>query len=69
MPRGLRFGKRVTLIPRLLVLNLSKTGVSLTIGPPGFSINLGRSGATGTIGAPGTGLSYRRKLGRRRDRE
>lgn len=69
MLKGLRYQKRITLIPRLLALNLSKTGISLTIGPPGFCINLGRGGATGSVGAPGTGLSYRRRLGRRRERD
>ena len=68
MVKGLRFTKRITLIPRLLVLNISKSGASLTIGPPGLRINLGRGGATGTVGAPGTGLSYRRRLGKRRER-
>ena len=66
--RGLRFHKRITLIPRLLALNISKTGVSLTLGPPGFCINIGRSGVQGSVGAPATGLSYRRQLWRRRGR-
>ena len=66
--KGLRFQKRITLIPRLLALNISKSGVSLTFGPPGASVNVGRDGVHGTVGAPGTGLSYRRPLWKRRGR-
>lgn len=39
-------------------LNLSKGGVSSSIGTPGFTLNLGKRGVRPTISAPGTGLSY-----------
>jgi len=58
---GLRFQKRIRLF-KGLSLNLSKTGVSWTLGGPGASINVRGKKVTGTIGAPGTGLSYRETL-------
>ncbi len=58
---GLRFQKRIRLF-KGLTLNLSKTGVSWTLGGPGAAINLRGKKVVGTIGAPGTGLSYRETL-------
>ncbi len=43
-------------------INLSKSGLSASIGRPGSSINLGKRGIRGTIGAPGSGLSYSQQL-------
>jgi hypothetical protein len=40
-------------------LNLSKSGVSTSIGGKGGTINIGPKGTTATVGIPGTGLSYR----------
>ena len=39
-------------------LNLSKTGVSLSVGKPGLTVNVGRGRRRTTISAPGTGISY-----------
>ncbi len=58
---GFRFRRSVRLAPGLR-LNLSKTGVSATLGRPGASVNLGRRGVRGTVGLPGTGLSYETRL-------
>lgn len=45
-------------------LNLSKSGISTSVGIPGARINIGGRGRiTGTAGLPGTGLSYRHQLG------
>lgn len=55
---GLRFQKRIPLLP-FVWLNLSKSGVSLSIGVPGLSINIGQTHTTTTVGVPGTGVSYR----------
>jgi hypothetical protein len=63
MLRGFRFQKRITLIPGLLRINLSKSGASLSAGPQGADVNIGKDGVTTSAGIPGTGLSYRRKLG------
>ncbi len=58
---GLRFHKRIGIV-RGLGLNLSKTGVSLTLGGRGASVNLRGGKITGNAGVPGTGLSYRERL-------
>lgn len=59
---ALRFQKRIKIAPGLRV-NVSKGGVSTSIGKPGATVNIGKKGVQGTVGVPGTGLSYRRKLG------
>lgn len=59
---GFRFQKRIGILPWLRV-NLSKGGVSTSLGPRGADVNIGRSGITTNAGIPGTGLSYRSKLG------
>ena len=54
---ALRFRKRIKLFSGLRI-NLSKSGVSASIGTPGATINL-KSGrkSRATLGIPGTGLS------------
>lgn len=60
---GLRYRKRIK-IAKGLWLNLSGSGVSLSMGGAGATINLSsRRGATATFGIPGTGFSYRTSLG------
>src|SRR5471032_628573 len=63
MLKGLRFQKRLSIIPGLLRINQSKSGVSASAGPKGADINIGRKGITTSAGIPGTGLSYRQKVG------
>jgi Protein of unknown function (DUF4236)/Bacterial SH3 domain len=63
MLKGLRWQKRLSIIPDLLRINLSKSGVSASAGPKGADINIGRKGVTTSAGIPGTGLSYRQKVG------
>ena len=58
---GLRFRKTISVLPGVR-LNISKSGVSASVGPKGLTLNLGRKGARGTVGLPGTGLSYSEKL-------
>lgn len=58
----MRFRRRVRLFPGMYI-NLSKTGISTTVGIPGASINLGRQGAFLNTGIPGTGLYDRQRLG------
>ena len=55
---GLRFQRRVTLIPGVR-LNFSASGISASFGPRGAGINLSSRGTTTHVGIPGTGLSYR----------
>lgn len=58
---GFRFGKRITLLPGVR-LNVSGSGLGLSLGPRGASLSLNRNGVYGNVGLPGTGLSYRTKL-------
>ncbi len=56
---GLRFQKRIKIFPGVYI-NLSKSGVSTTLGGHGASVNVGTSGRkTASVSIPGTGLSYR----------
>lgn len=59
---GFRFQKRLGILPGIRI-NLSKGGVSTSLGPRGADVNIGRNGVTTNAGIPGTGLSYRSKLG------
>ena len=54
---GFRFQKRIRLFPGLRI-NLSKTGVSTSIGRPGMTVNVRGDKVKTTVGLPGTGLSY-----------
>ena len=54
---GFRFRKRIS-FGRFLRLNVSGSGVSLGLGPPGLNANIGRQGIRKTVGLPGSGLSY-----------
>jgi hypothetical protein len=59
---GWRFRRTVRILPGVR-LNLSKSGVSTSIGVRGATINLGKRGAKATIGLPGTGISYSTPIG------
>ncbi len=58
---GFRFRRSVQLFPGLR-LNLSKSGVSTSIGRRGATLNLGPRGPRYTVGLPGSGLSYSQRL-------
>lgn len=53
-----RFRKTFTILPGVRI-NLSKTGVSSSLGGHGATLNVGKQGPVVTFGIPGTGLSYR----------
>ncbi|HEX2592115.1 MAG TPA: DUF4236 domain-containing protein [Rhizomicrobium sp.] len=61
---GWRFQKVLRVIPGVRI-NLSKSGISGSVGPRGASVNVGRHGVTTSAGLPGTGLSYRQRIGHR----
>lgn len=61
---GFRFRKSFRIAPGVRI-NLSKSGVSTSLGKPGATINIGKSGVRGTVGVPGSGLSYSEMLVRR----
>ena len=60
---GFRFRQRFTLFPGVR-LNMSGSGLSVSLGVPGATINLkpGRS-PRATLGIPGTGISYQTPIG------
>lgn len=61
----MRFQKRIKLLPGVK-LNLSKSGISASIGRPGATLNVGSKGAKVTGGIPGTGLSHTKQLSTKR---
>jgi hypothetical protein len=60
---SLRFRKTIKLLPGVR-LNLSRSGISTSIGRRGATLNIGgKRGPRATVGMPGTGLSYTERLG------
>jgi len=53
-----RFRKTFSVLPGVRI-NLSKTGVSGSLGGHGATLNVGHGKENVTLGVPGTGLSYR----------
>lgn len=62
-----RFSRRIPLGP-FAALNLSKGGVSVTLGPRGAHVTVGKRGARWSTGLPGTGLSVGDAIGRKSPR-
>lgn len=54
---GFRFQKRIKLLPGVTI-NLSKKGVSTSLGTTGARVTLGHGQKRTTVGLPGTGLSH-----------
>lgn len=54
---GFRFRKRIKILPGVR-LNLSKSGVSTSLGGRGLTVNLKDGKTKTTVGIPGSGLSY-----------
>ena len=58
---GWRFRNSIRILPGVR-LNLSKSGISTSLGPRGATINLGKQGTRATVGLPGSGISYSQML-------
>lgn len=58
---GFRFRKKIRIAPGLSI-NISKSGVSTSIGGKGSTINVGKKGVKLTNSLPGTGLSHSTNL-------
>lgn len=58
---GFRFRRTISLFPGVR-LNISRGGLSTSIGTRGATLTLGRGGVYGNVGIPGSGLSYRTRL-------
>lgn len=54
---GLRLRKSIKVFPGL-TLNLSKSGVSASVGMRGAHVTVGKKGIRKTVDLPGTGISY-----------
>jgi len=52
-----RFRKSIKILPGVKI-NLSKSGVSTSVGKRGATVNFSKRGTRTTVGIPGTGLSY-----------
>jgi len=58
---GFRFRKSIKLFPGIRI-NLSKSGVSTSVGVPGATVNFSDKGTRTTVGLPGTGMSYSERI-------
>ena len=56
---ALQFRKRVKLA-KGMYLNLSQSGVSMSVGTKGARMTIGNRGVAESVGLPGTGISYRK---------
>jgi len=54
---GFKIRKSLKIAPGLRI-NLSKSGVSASVGKPGATVNVGKKGVKSTVGIPGTGISH-----------
>lgn len=52
---GFRFRRRIKIAPGI---NLSRSGISTSLGVRGASMTVGKRGTTANVGIPGSGLSY-----------
>lgn len=59
--KGFRFKKEIQIAPWLR-LNLSKSGISASVGPRGAHVNVGKNGSFLNLDLPGTGAYYRTKI-------
>ncbi|HFF8894055.1 DUF4236 domain-containing protein [Escherichia coli] len=54
---GFRFRKRIRIAPGLAI-NISKSGISTSVGTKGATTNISGKGIKSTFGIPGSGLSW-----------
>ena len=57
---GWKFFKRIKVLPGV-TLNVSKSGVSISLGGKGMKLTIGPKHTTTTWSLPGTGLSYSKR--------
>jgi hypothetical protein len=58
---SLRFRRRIKIIPGVH-LNISRSGISTSVGVRGASVTLGKRGTYLNAGVPGTGVSWRGRI-------
>jgi len=59
--KGFMFRKSIQLLPGVR-LNISKSGLSLSLGPKGAHVTTGKRGTYLNLDLPGSGMYYRKKL-------
>lgn len=57
--------RKVASLGKFFKINISKTGVSVSVGRPGATLNIKKDQVDGTVGLPGSGLSYKENLSKR----
>ena len=63
---GLRFHKKIKILPGV-DLNLSKSGIGVSVGPKGAKVSVNSKGDVYTnVSIPGTGISYREKVNKKK---
>ena len=58
----MRLRRSIRIAPGVRI-NLSRSGMSTTLGGRGTSLNIGRKGTRATMGIPGSGLSFSQRVG------
>lgn len=58
---GLRYRKQIKVAPGVK-LNVSKSGISTSVGKRGATMNFSGRGTKATVGIPGSGISYSKQL-------
>jgi hypothetical protein len=58
----MRFRKSIRIAPGVRI-NLSRSGISTSLGGRGATVNIGRKGTRTTVGIPGTGISFSQRAG------
>ena len=64
---GLRYRKQVKVAPGVK-LNISKSGISTSVGKPGSTLNFSKRGTKATVGIPGSDVSYSRMVSKKTSR-
>jgi hypothetical protein len=59
---GWQFRKSIKIAPGVRI-NVSRSGVSTSVGGRGATVNIGRKGTRATVDIPGTGISFSQRVG------
>lgn len=64
---GLRYRKQIKVAPGVK-LNVSKSGISTSVGKRGATMNFSGRGTKATVGIPGSGISYSKQISSKKRR-
>ena len=65
---GLRYRKQIKVAPGIK-LNVSKSGISTSVGKRGATMNFSSRGTKATVGIPGSGISYSKQLTSKKNKQ